>query len=627
MHRIIDPPKDQWDLLPTPLTVGERQVAELFDAKLPTEWEMYVQPHLNGLRPDFVLLNPFAGIAVFEIKDWTQSTLLDTVSLFSNKNPIRQIQSYKEEIYNLYCPRLKDGLGIAAITAGLVFTKVPQADVDRILSPTLKSGMRKYPNRYPLSGSGRIEKGNIDALFPEYKKWGPNRHSGIMSADTADDFRRWVREPDFSREQRKPLNLTTDQHEIATERTTSGYRRVKGPAGSGKSLALAARATVLASQGMNVFVCSFNITLMNFLHDLVARHERDLVRQRIAKQKFVQKQIEYRHFHGWCKRICTLVGYREEYNRIWNESDEMEELNNHMAELVTSIYSDSTMCEVLPIYDAILVDEGQDFRLLWWQTLRSAVKPDGEMLLVADKTQDIYGTAAVWTEQAMVGAGFSGPWKELKSSNRLPYEMKPILKEFADDFLLPYKVEVDLPIVEQPELGFDPPPDLRWVQVCSENSIVEICFEEVRRQMETLPEDTAIPDVIFLVQNEALGLAFVEKCEQFKLKVLNTFQKEVTEGQEAERYGKHRDAQRKKLSFFAGDARIKATTLHSFKGWEARHLVVHFNRVETHEERAQFYTAITRLKRHPNGSKLTVVSSCPGLYNFGRSNFPEFDIR
>ena len=50
MHRIIDPPKDQWDLLPTPLTVGECQVAELFDANLPSEWEMYVQPHLNGLK-------------------------------------------------------------------------------------------------------------------------------------------------------------------------------------------------------------------------------------------------------------------------------------------------------------------------------------------------------------------------------------------------------------------------------------------------------------------------------------------------------------------------------------------------------------------------------------------------
>ena len=74
-QRIIDPPKDQWDRLPTPLTPGEREVFELFKETLPLEWEMYIQPHLNGLRPDLVLLNPYAGIAVFEIKDWSLNTL------------------------------------------------------------------------------------------------------------------------------------------------------------------------------------------------------------------------------------------------------------------------------------------------------------------------------------------------------------------------------------------------------------------------------------------------------------------------------------------------------------------------------------------------------------------------
>ena len=234
MQRLIDPPKDQWTLLPTPLTDGERAVAELFDAKLPLEWEMYVQPHLNGLRPDLVLLNPLAGIAVFEIKDWTLRTLQNKVSRSTVQNPIRQIQLYDDEIYNLYCPRLKDGFGKAAITAGLIFTKIPQVEVDRILFSNRRIGMRKYPNIYPLSGSERVETGNVDALFPEYNKWGPKKHSRIMSSRCSSmDFRGWLRDPDFSREQRKALNLNANQLEIASERTASGYRRIKGPAGSG----------------------------------------------------------------------------------------------------------------------------------------------------------------------------------------------------------------------------------------------------------------------------------------------------------------------------------------------------------------------------------------------------------
>ena len=75
MPRLIDPPRTTLDRLPTPLTVGEQAVLDLLDAKLAPEWEIYVQPHLNGLRPDLVLLHPDVGIAVFEIKDWDLTAL------------------------------------------------------------------------------------------------------------------------------------------------------------------------------------------------------------------------------------------------------------------------------------------------------------------------------------------------------------------------------------------------------------------------------------------------------------------------------------------------------------------------------------------------------------------------
>ena len=125
MSRLIDPPREQWDRLPTPLTTGEIAVAELFDAKLPNEWEIYIQPHLNGLRPDFVLLNPNAGIAVFEVKDWDLNALEYFVDyagagearlmarqpsgetfMLRGDNPVNKIRLYKDELFNLYCPRL-----------------------------------------------------------------------------------------------------------------------------------------------------------------------------------------------------------------------------------------------------------------------------------------------------------------------------------------------------------------------------------------------------------------------------------------------------------------------------------------------------------------------------------------
>ncbi len=54
------------------------------------------------------------------------------------------------------------------------------------------------------------------------------------------------------------------------------------------------------------------------------------------------------------------------------------------------------------------------FSASWWNALRKVCRPGGEMLLVADATQDIYGTARSWTDDAMTGAGFKGDWAELK---------------------------------------------------------------------------------------------------------------------------------------------------------------------------------------------------------------------
>ena len=44
----------------------------------------------------------------------------------------------------------------------------------------------------------------------------------------------------------------------------------------------------------------------------------------------------------------------------------------------------------LPHYDAIFVDEAQDFRKDWWQIIQSLLRPGGKLYLFADKNQDLY---------------------------------------------------------------------------------------------------------------------------------------------------------------------------------------------------------------------------------------------
>lgn len=625
-ERRIDPPRSEFGKLLMPLTEGERRVIDLFDRMLPPAWEIYVQPHLNGLRPDIVLLHPDVGVAVFEVKDWDLAAMQYSAEKDSRSgelrlmgrdanghrfcreddNPVTKIRLYKSELFDLYCPRLNDRAGFAAITAGLIFTTATRPQVESVFGPfrAEDEGVTKYPQYYPMAATEDVARGALDVIFPEWKR----TSSQFMTADVAEDLRAWLREPAFSREQRLPLEMDARQRDLATTRTESGYRRIKGPAGSGKSVVLAARAAELADQGKRVLVVTFNITLLNYLRDLAVRHA--------TSRQVIRRQVDFLNFHMWCKRVCIGSGNRKAYSEVWARSSDGDELQPdpvlqvELARLVQRLYQQSH--DSLPRYDAVLVDEGQDYYPEWWQTLRKAAKPDGEMILVADKTQNIYSTAAAWTEDAMANAGFRGPWAELRISYRLPPAVIPLLEGFAEQYL--GEEEADIPEVEQRENQMEFadlfPVELRWVQVGAPESSVASCVEEIRRQMKRLRTDTAIPDITFLSGKE-VGRAVVDEFSRLGVHVLHTFDADKS------------ISRRQKRAFFQGSARVKATTLHSFKGWEARHLVLFVGSVDRAEDRALIYTALTRLRRHENGSALTVVCACPELFSYGKS-WPEF---
>ena len=286
MQRFVSPPINQLNKLRQPLTPGERLVFDFFHAHLSPEWEIYLQPHLNGLRPDFVLLSPETGIAVFEVKDWNLDAIEYWVKERSgkspillarrdgqhfskqNENPVEQIYRYKQELHELYCPRLDLQAGFAVITAGIIFPFSNEAKVANLLLPCLSyRRMLQYPQYNPVSGAESIKARNINKVFPENAR----HSSAFMSEALAKDLRNWLVEPDFSSTQRQKIKLDKNQLFLVKNRTASGYRRIKGPAGSGKSFILAARAAELLKKGKEVLIITFNITLLHYLMDISVR--------------------------------------------------------------------------------------------------------------------------------------------------------------------------------------------------------------------------------------------------------------------------------------------------------------------------------------------------------------------
>ncbi len=269
--------------------------------------------------------------------------------------------------------------------------------------------------------------------------------------------------------------MNSDQREVATTRTQTGYRRVKGPAGCGKSLAVAARAlTHLAGEGKEILVVSFNITLLHYLRDLAVRYPHP--------RESVVQGTTWLHFHDWCKRVCQEAGMEADYRRLFGAPDpDDEEDDEERSDLFEVNLPDlvgralDKAADEVSRFDAILVDEGQDFNLTWWGLLRRVCHEGGEMLLAADITQDLYSRSCHWTDERMLGAGFRGDWFKLDGCYRFPRELIPHLRRFTEEFLS--GSDINIPSEVQGDL-FCQPLKLRWLQMPQEKA-VDACVRAV----------------------------------------------------------------------------------------------------------------------------------------------------
>lgn len=613
ISRRIDPPADQFHLLRQPLTSGELEVFRLFDAKLDPDWEIYLQPHLNGLRPDFVLLHPRSGIAVFEVKDWDLDAMRyyakldsrgsprlwgsDGIREFSleDKNPFAAIRRYKDRIFNLYCPRIAQGRGYGTITAGVIFTRATSSRVKDLARSLAKDGRGDVGHAYyPVSGMDDLREGRIGVVFPKHSR----KSSDFMNSDLADDLRGWLVESDHIASQRIPLQLDARQRIYAETRTKSGFRRLKGPAGSGKSLVLCARAAKLAAEGKSVLVVNFNITLLNHLRDLTSRN---------VSTSSGLRNVTFKNFHLWCREACEDAGLAEHYKDLWGSVGTMtdEEVERTLEEDVPALAKRAASMGLGERYDAILVDEGQDMRPHWWDVLKDYRKPGGEMVLVADTTQDVYGKAGAWTESAMAGAGFSGGWVVLETCYRLPARARALADAYARRYI-PQNMLVLQPAV-QTEADLEPFV-LNWVQ-CLEADASENCITAMRELSKQAGRNgLARSDMVFVTGDAKIGRTVsVDLEKRFGVRIVHTLS--------ADRQANRRE----KMAFFMGREGVKATTMLSFKGWESRLLIVYIPRSKRRTDSASIYAALTRIKRDPRGSWMTIVCSDPDLEEFGRS--------
>ena len=117
-----------------PLTDGESYLLKFLDENLKRDdnfnegdnltkyngWLIFVQPFLNGCRPDVIIFHPHIGVQIFEVKDWDLSHysfgrnengnidfyVSDSRGTYPVKSPIKQVEYYKEKLTEQLVPQI-----------------------------------------------------------------------------------------------------------------------------------------------------------------------------------------------------------------------------------------------------------------------------------------------------------------------------------------------------------------------------------------------------------------------------------------------------------------------------------------------------------------------------------------
>ena len=392
-----------------------------------------------------------------------------------------------------------------------------------------------------------------------------------------------------------PIQITGGTRNIGDNPNGARRRRIRGSPGSGKSLGLAARAATLAIEGKRVLFMGFNITLTSYL--------RELARSRLngsgTQGQEAYDRIHFTHFHRF---LSNLVGV--EFTGSYGS---VEQMTISQIEEASKLYKTQTyygmrgleIYRPVPIYDAILIDEGQDFRQEWWDFLRDSVLQEGgEMAVVVDRAQDIY-TAGGWTDNMQ---GF-GPWTELKESFRVPLEILPLAREIATKFEL--TVADLLPEPRQvTEISFFEQAEISWINVAT----------DADKELKTVAEVKRILEAIGVDGHGELTILFDSHESGFN--IVNQIQQELKTGTIEHVFSTDKAEQRKlKLAFDFRSKRLKACTVHSFKGWESRCVVyVPSRKIDP----KLLFIAITRVKGYSEkgSSHLSIINSDTDFYTY-----------
>lgn len=223
------------------------------------------------------------------------------------------------------------------------------------------------------------------------------------------------------------------QQEQLARSLGEGHRVIHGVAGSGKTLILGYRAEHLAKLSQRpIAILCYNKTLAAKLAAMI-------------EQKGLGDKIVAVNFHAWCMR--QLDTYHVD------KPAKSADLDAYFEACIDSVIR-GVDSDLIPRgqYDAVLIDEGHDFKPAWFKLIVQMVNPETKSLLVLyDDAQSIYHTAKkLKFSFSSVGVQAAGRTTILKLNYRNTAEILAVARAFAAELLTAHNTEDDEAPTVQP---------------------------------------------------------------------------------------------------------------------------------------------------------------------------------
>ncbi len=386
--------------VPSNASQGVRRLFAIL-SQLPDDYLIYYEPLINPSRPDYIIISPYLGLLVIEIRPWYASHIrkitrkqvhLDGREKRTEINPVHHCRQFLEELVRkaqktpLCAPLLEKN----SITHGFRFPTgnlliLPNCSVRQLTSHPAGNlfealGCETTLCKEVFSGMGKWD--TVDLLRFLKSLVSPHGIASPLTCDQIHSIRAVIHDeivvdlpgtyrtddPDQTIASLKILDR--DQEKIL-HHISSGHHLLYGPAGSGKTAIMISRCALL-----HTLYPDIRILVLCQAH---AHYEQ------LKKVFHKFPRVEIQTFQRWAEQL----GISRKTSGRKTESD--ADFGERCFECISGNKAQAH------VYDAVFIDEGDRFAPSWFRCAREALKDpeSGDLCIVADSQKGMNGPQGV----------------------------------------------------------------------------------------------------------------------------------------------------------------------------------------------------------------------------------------